>query len=318
MRPYRFYIVAIILLAWGAFTHWPTPDAPKPEKIDRTGAASAPNAHLQQIADAANATGIGWDPAAVAVATREEIGELPGVGGSLAWQQFTEAYIRDLARRRSDAIAWTHEKTHGPIRVVLVGVIHLDNQATQEGRNEVVRSQMATYAIVQGLFRQAQVITIEESGSVEGPLSWDGYVAATFDAARRYEGISYDRAEIVTTLLRYPEMNFHVPLLHDADAPPIIFGEELVLHHLQQRLTERYPALQPGTTGREISPILMGVIAVMRSEMTLVRALEFLRANGGDTAVITQGLSHADDYDDIVPNYRVDFDIRVPVKPKAL
>jgi hypothetical protein len=75
--------------------------------------------------------------------------------------------------------------------------------------------------------------------------------------------------------------------------------------------------LQPGTTGREISPIIMAVIAVMRSEMTLVRALEFLRANGGDTAVITQGLSHADDFHEIASNYRVDFDIRVPVKPTA-
>lgn len=314
MRPFKFHIVAIVLLLWGALIYWPTNGSSQPEKT----VEPASNARLQRIVDEANATGIGWDPAAVAVAMREEIGGLPGVGGSLAWQQLTEAYIRDLVRRRSDAIAWTGDRSSPPIRIVFVGVIHLDNQATQEGRNEVIRSQAAAYTAVQGLFRRAQVITIEESGAVDGPLSWDEYVDATFDAARRYEGIAYDRAEIVPTLLRYPEMNFHVPLLHDADAPPVIFGEELVLHHLQQRLKEGYSASRDDATAREILPIITGVIAVMRTEMTVVRALEFLRANGGDTAVITQGLSHAEDFDEIAPNYRVDFDVRVPVKPKAL
>ena len=77
MRPFKFHIVAIVLLLWGALIYWPTNGSSQPEK----NVKPTPNARLQRIVDEANATGIAWDPAAVAVAMREDAGKLPGVDG---------------------------------------------------------------------------------------------------------------------------------------------------------------------------------------------------------------------------------------------
>lgn len=310
----RFAFAAVAMLACGAFVYWPSPrkvESPVVTKVSRT----AQETFFQRMADEANATGLDWQPAAFAIAVHDDAAAIPGIASCLAWREFTPEYVRGLYRRRAETIAWARAEGHAPLRVTFIGTIHAGEDTDPGQMLDLLQSQAAVVDTVSRLAPTSQVVTIEMSGA-DGALTWDRYMESANAAVARYEGLVIDRSQGEPDMIAHPEINGDVTLLRGTGFPPVIFGEELTLHHLDQWLLYRMSSGAVADSG-DAAPLLQGLVRHLRTEMAVVRALEYLRATGGNSAIITQGFGHADDFDEIEPNYRVDFDVRIPVRPGA-
>jgi len=301
------------MLAIGALFTWPS------HRPVTSTTVSVERSYIQDVAQRAAETGVDWRPAAIALSLRDDAAELPGIGDCLAWREFTPEYVRSLLRRRDDIVAWTNAPGHDPIHVVFIGGIHVySSDASPELVASIIRSQEATLRIVDELAPRVQVVTIEDAGPDIDPVTWDRYLDVGMDQSLRYDGQRYDRAELAAGMIAQDRIYAPITMLRNSGLPPIIYGEEPVLYHLHQWLVQRQNAFASWKRNQAAAAILLtNTVAYFRTEMTLVRALEYLRAHGGTTAVITQGLAHADDYEEFKSDYRVNFDMRVPVKPNA-
>lgn len=305
---YRNFILGSLgMLLYGAFLYWPAArkfEAPVKESSET---------FYGRMSDKAVASGIGWELGAYLVAVREDAARIPGIKGTLAWRELTDEYVRDVARRREAVIEWTRSDGHTALRVTFVGVIHKDVDESPEQRDVTVRSQAAALSLVRGRGSRIGVVAIETAGFAHGALSWETHLASVVDVFHRYQGIRIDTASLEKVLVAEAPVDADVSMLRSEGFPPVIYGEELAPNQLHYWLITRAAAGDIPST--DAAQLLNGLLKKLRSELAVIRVLEFLRRNGRSEAVITQGYAHGDDYARFVSDYDVSFDRTVPVQP---
>ena len=303
----RFAFVAIAMLVVGAYFYRPAPSKAKIPAVESS------EAFFARMSEKAAASGLEWEIAAYLLAVRDDAARIPGIADSRAWKELTADSVRAVARRRDAVIAWTRSDGCPALRVTFIGVIHKDTDKSTEQRDVTVRSQSAALSLIRGRSPGIGVVAIEAAGSVEGPLSWGAHLASAVDAYDQYQGIRLDRAWLERSLIAEEPVDADVSMIRSEGFPPVIYGEESAPNQLHYWLISRAAAGEIPST--DAAMLLNGLLKNLRSEMPVIRALEFLRRNGGSEAVITQGYAHGDDYARFMDDYDVTFETIVPVRP---
>lgn len=307
MRHRKFAFAAVVVMVGMAYFSRPVPG------VAKVSPAESSEAFYGRLSEKAVSSGLDWEIAAYLVAVRDDAGRIPGIAGTRAWSEFTEDSIRRIAARRDAVIAWTRSGERPALRVTFIGVIHKDTDHSTQQRDVTVRSQSAALSLIRGRSSGIGVVAIEAAGSVEGALSWEAHLQSTVDAYDRYQGIRLDRALLERSLIAEEPVDADVSMIRSAGFPPVIYGEELAPNQMHYWLITRAATGEIAST--DVAMLLNGLLKRLRSEMPVIRALEFLRKHGGSEAVITQGYAHGDDYARFIGDYDVTFDLTVPVPP---
>lgn len=238
----------------------------------------------------------GWEFADVLMAARQTV-QVPGG----EWKEITPHYLQTLADRRAHAMQWSRSRPT-PVKVVFVGMRH-GMLGTSDHETGVINSQSRVVDAVNRVdYSGGGVITIEASG-YDGRLSWDTYLDSQIANALKYDGKMFDRAATEIQLVKDAASNADVMLLRSAITQPIICGEETPLLGAASNMGIYQNPSDPDWL------LTLKLLVAMRSEMTMVRGLEYLERHGGNTVVVTQGNDHGRDFARFAADYGVNLQV---------
>lgn len=236
--------------------------------------------------------GTGWEFADALMVARQTV-RVPGG----EWEEITPHFLRTIADRRAHVMQWSRSRPT-PIKVVFVGMRH-GTLGISDHETSVIDSQSCVVDAVNHVdYSDGGVITIEASGS-DGRLSWDTYLDSQLANALKYDGKVFDRAATEIQLVEDAASNADVMLLRSPITQPIICGEEIPLLGAASNMGIYQNPTDPDWV------FTFRLLIAIRSEMALVRGLEYLKLHGGNTVVVTQGNDHRKDFERFAADYGV-------------
>ncbi len=249
---------------------------------------------------------LGWAFADALVKNRDSYRHASGRDGFPEWSSYTREYFLALTNRRTSVISWAQSQPTPPA-VVFIGNIHVnpDGSNSPERVAEIDQLQQSVFHRLLTHSADADVIAFEEAG-LDSVITPDRYVEHTQHVMFNMYGVSLPIEEIrgVVSRDRQPGTRAIYEL-----TTPTIFGEEWPLY-LETRLLTRGPPADPDS--QRVLGELITSFDQLRSEIILIRTLEFLRSVHGHKGVIVQGDAHRSDIEALCTLYRVTF-LGVPV-----
>lgn len=233
----------------------------------------------------------GWEFTDALMMLRQTV-QVPGG----EWEEITPHFLQTIAHRRAHAMQWSRSRPT-PINVVFVGMRH--GMGVSDHETSVINSQSRVVDAVNHVdYSGGGVITIEASG-YNGRLSWDTYLDSQIANALKYNGKVFDRAATEIQLVENAASNADVTLLRSPITQPIICGEEIPLLGAASNMGIYQNPTNPDWM------LTFKLLIAIRSEMTLVRGLEYLEHHGGNTVVVTQGNDHRKDFERFATDYGI-------------
>lgn len=243
---------------------------------------------------------VGWEIADTLLADRAEFAHIYGLADTEEWSEYTTDYFRALKTRRDAVIAWAASRTTQP-SIVFIGLYHtsIGGDTSSEEQVRVNQAQTEAFERVQRYSREASVIAIEEAGSDE-ILTLAIQIGLARAAADR-SGIHMSDDEIRTMLVQDRQAATRSVL---ELSTPVICGEEWPIKLESYILRQGSPAasVTPGLIGR-----FLWEFNLLRSEIILIRTLEFLRRADGSNGIILQGNGHRQMIERLTETYHISF-----------
>ncbi|MFA6429454.1 MAG: hypothetical protein WCV84_03055 [Patescibacteria group bacterium] len=251
---------------------------------------------------------IGWELADTLLTRRDAYKLVIGTGDFPAWRPFRRSYFVELKQRRDAVIRWASSQTTQPTIVFLGNVHRALGSSSIEAH--VRRSQAETFERLQTEARNAQVIAFEQSGTDEvvTPAVW-------FEITKRF---MRERNVFL------PDQTIRQIMAEDNQAasraiatlssPPVICGEEWPIY-LGIHLQEVYESIP--RNGQRAANQLFRFLISLRSEIALIRTLEFLQRTHGTRGIIIQGALHGRDLERVANTYHITLRVLQPTVPHA-
>lgn len=251
-------------------------------------------------------SGLGWDIADGMIENRARYRLASGHDGFPEWSECTREYFRSLTDRRASVIAWAASRPVPPA-IVFVGNLHArpGGDTTPAEMLEIEQIQPTVFNRLRVHGEDAAVIAIEEAGT-EGAITPEGYVELIQRLLVSRRGLSppIDEVRRIVSQDRHPEVRAILEL-----STPVIYGEEWPLQ-LEKRMRMRaWPADEEA---RNTLSEYLGRSVRLRTEIILIRTLEYLRRVGGSKGVIIQGDDHRQMAEVLAPTYHISF-LGIPV-----
>lgn len=221
------------------------------------------------------------------------------------WPLFTEEYLLSLQVRRQSVIEWSRSLRHRPV-IDFAGQMHLSiiGGSDLELINQIQGEVFEAVRSVEG----ADVILIEDSGcDLNEIITPASYVGISQETIRTLTGIDLPRDAIIEYMAVDPQAATRA--IHELRTP-VTCGEEWPII-LQSRLL-RFRDREEYLDSRNQFDQLGDGLTRLRSEIIVIRALEYLRSMDGGKAIIIQGIAHAADVERVADEYGIDLRIHVP------
>lgn len=243
----------------------------------------------------------GWSLADTMLINRDRFRQASGEDGFPEWGSYTDAYFRAFTARREAIITWSASQLEPP-EVVFIGQAHLDMAGgnSPEFMAYIARLQQVVFGRVQAHAPGASVIAIENSGTDEIVTS-EILLQLTRRAFHDFYATDPPEAEVRALMGRDPQAATRAVL---ELRTPVICGEEWPID-LETRLLMRGPPDDP--QARNTLSELIDWLNHLRSEIILVRTLEYLRRVGGSRGIILQGDDHRPQVEALAPSYHITF-----------
>lgn len=283
----------IVMFVAAVASHSSTPTTPASERA--------------QVASHRVPSALGWDVADGMIENRARYRLASGRDGFPEWSEYTPEYFRSLTDRRASVIAWAASRPVPPA-IVFVGNIHTrpGGGTTPAEMLEIEQVQPVIFNRLRVHGEDAAVIAIEEAGT-EGAITPEGYVERIQRLLVSRRGLSppIDEVRAYVSQDRHPEVRAILEL-----STPVIYGEEWPLQ-LETRMRMRvWPADEEA---RNTLSEYLGRSVRFRTEIVLIRTLEYLRRVGGSKGVIIQGDVHRRQAEVLAPTYHISF-LGIPVR----
>ncbi len=286
-------VVAVILAA--AFLVYQT--------VGLYAAIQRPPGHAVRTASAQTFQGEPWKAIDVLLANRERYVQALGTTGIPEWAEFTPEYFADLRERRDRVIAWSAARASPP-QIVFVGVVHYAPGLDGRTYQEIVQAQPILFGRAWNESFEASVVSIEMQGSDDllTPSEYRRALSRNYSVCLNGMHCAMDRRPpTLYELEQSPWLYVRVPL--EFGHVPVRCGEEWPMS-LGQRLYAI--SSDPSSVGGAVSE-LWDMLVRVRSEIMLIRTLEYLAATGGTRGVILQGDAHRRHVEELVPMYHLAF-----------
>lgn len=250
---------------------------------------------------------LGWDIADYLLSRRPNFLKDIGSRGLPEWRDFTPTYFTALKARKDAVIAWTVARPE-PTPITFIGLIHvnMDGSTTPEQQQAVDQVQTAAFEKLRTHAQKASVVAIEESGSDE-VMTPDIFLGIIRHSARDLYGRAPPDADILT-MMQHDRQTASRAIVEGLPVP-IICGEEWPLR-MEVRLIKR--RVDPTHPSWEATNNLIESFDVLRSEIILIRALEYLKRTEGTAATILQGAGHQTTLERVAPEYHINLNIIWP------
>lgn len=230
---------------------------------------------------------------------RVDMNRVPG------WSSFSRASLAELNVRRRRVRDWG--KAHHPA-VSFFPQIHGDpNDRTPERAKEVEAFQDRLFQRVRTASRGVDVVVIEEYGCAANERLTPEAMVQVGRVQLAESGVYATEAEVRKMMqgLRMASMR----MILEVPEAVVDCGEEWpnqVETHARALSPQASPDMLPNL--RE----LVGALSRLRSEIILIRALEWLAERGGSTALIIQGMNHLSEIERLAPEYGIRLTVMPP------
>ncbi len=214
------------------------------------------------------------------------------------WASYTPAYFAALKERKDAVIAWTAARPT-LVPVDFIGLIHVKiaETNTPEELARIDAIQTERFEVLKARAPGASVVAIEEYGS-DAVMTPDEYLRITRDTFRSLFNFRVTDAELLA-LMRKDRQAASRAIMEGLPIP-VICGEEWPIH-FETRLLRRPPS--PGADAAIYD--LTESLNELRSEIILIRALEFLKKANGHAAIILQGAGHRPYLERVAAEYHI-------------
>ena len=249
---------------------------------------------------------LGWDVADELIKNRARYRLASGRDGFPEWSEYTSEYFRSLTKRRASVIAWATSRPVPPA-IVFVGNVHASpgGDTTPAEMLEIEQIQQAVFNRLRVHGEGAAVIAFEDAGT-DDVITPEGYVELMQRSMVRLVGLSLPTDEVRRAVSedRQPATRAIFEL-----STPVICGEEWPIY-LETRMRMRGPPADEGARNTLGEYIDLSVL--LRTEIILIRTLEYLHRVGGSRGVIIQGDEHRQMAEVLAPTYHISF-LGIPV-----
>lgn len=242
---------------------------------------------------------VGWNVADDLLEMKKAYNDVEAITSIPEWSSFTLAYFKDLLARRASVIAWsTGHTTKRQIHFlpqVHENIAGGDSDKKRSGINEI---QLRIFEQYRSLARDAQVLAIEDSGCEPNEVITRDVLARMLRAAGARYDMQLSDTQINDTIKDDLKASTRAIL---SGKTPVICGEEWPvmfeadLIRIEARLIDPEPALAR----------LIAGFTYLRSEIILIKTLEYLRHVNGTTGIIIQGFGHKEDIERFAASYGV-------------
>ncbi len=218
------------------------------------------------------------------------------------WTSFTPAYFTSLKERKDAVIAWASGRSK-PVPVDFIGLIHVKiaEQNTPEELARIDAIQTERFEVLKARASGASVVAIEETGS-DAVMTPDEYLRITRDTFQNLFGLALPPDAELLAHMRQDRQAATRAIMEGLPAP-VICGEEWPIH-FETRLLRRPP--DPARPAADAAIYdLTESLNELRSEIILIRALEFLKRTDGRAAIILQGSGHGRFLERVATEYHV-------------
>lgn len=227
--------------------------------------------------------------------------------------EYTKSYFVNLKKRKQAVIAWLKQN---PVTITFIGQMHINLAGSDSASSPqaVKKSQQWVYEQLEKVAPKVQLITFEEPGSKEIVTldTMEKHVLAELTYVKPFVGDfpTPSLADVRKMIQVDTQGVFRFMRTHTN--PPIYFGEEwpctLETHILMMK--DQLPQGEPQVAAESF----INDFNHLRSEIIVIRTLEFLMERNGKRAAIVQGAWHTDDMIRIAPEYGFALDLASNVK----
>lgn len=250
---------------------------------------------------------IGWKPADDVLGFAAKFDATLALEGTTEWESCSEDYLGDLKRRKEEVAAWA--AVNRPV-IYFMGYNHgeegeLKRDPAKKARWVLEHRTAAMFVLGRP---EVDVFAFEDAGILDEPPF------TTEDAVAEIESRSGERAtwkvggrELTAeeALPYFPQAWFKV--LAARPEVVVITGEECphlvtwkvagdaIEGPLHEHVHVDGHPMDEHTCADQVALELFNRLAILRTDVIIIRTLEALRETGGDAAVILQGFAHAED-----------------------
>jgi len=224
--------------------------------------------------------------------------------------QFTSEYFVKLTKRRADIIPWAAQSKP---EVIFIGQAHLNLSGDDSAQYVAVVDQVQQWVFetLKVQAKNASLITFEQFGTDE---------RVTMSVMIRIVKEQFEMLANAYPLLKQPTIE-EIALMVETDtqamtrairefvSPPIYCGEEWP-NAVESTIISVIRSMSPDQV--IVAQQLIDDFNWLRSEIILIRTLEFLRTQGGHKAVIVQGIFHAPHLEAIAGEYNIFLRVFLP------
>lgn len=224
--------------------------------------------------------------------------------------QFTREYFSELRRRKASIIEWS--QSNQPT-VVFIGQMHASLAGNRTAQTEALAKTVQDWSFDRLLEQaaDAQVITFEQFGTDER-MTARVMVDATMDSFKWYARLMgrdpMPRKQVARIFAQDQQASSRA-IREAASLPPIYCGEEWPLA-VESAVIMRTPKMPQDQL--VVARQLVDQFNRLRSEIILIRTLEFLRVNRGRKGVILQGAAHGPQIQAMAAEYHATVTLVMP------
>lgn len=288
------YVLAGVLLALAGFLA----DATKGTEPVAMGSTPASSVQaFDNAEDYGRPQKVGWDLADELLTQRHKFEVHVGTNGLTEWPLFTEDYFRNLMARRDSVRQWA--ETVQP-EIFFVGQMHLslDGSNTPDRVRKVDEVQHQIFEILRNNAHHSTVIAFEQDGCHDNEVVTPVvYVRLSKDIAKSVMGVDLPRAAFAKMM--WEDTQAATRAILKLPEIPVICGEEWPF-----RLDARFYQMSDPEQQKKSGP-LVALLDRLRSEIIVIRTLEFLQSKGGTRGTIIQGVAHLPDVVSLAPAYHL-------------
>ena len=202
------------------------------------------------------------------------------------WRLFTIEYFRDLKARNVSIAKWVRERPTKPV-LHYIPLIH-DNITvgdSDEVHARIDDFQLRLFEQCHKLSKEAQALAIEYDGCKPNEVITRDVWARMLRMGDSRYGFQMTDKEVNDSIKYDKRATTHAIL---AGETPVICGEEWP-HMLEAELIQIEARI---VDPPQVLHQMINALTYLRSEIIVIKTLEFLRANNGSAGIIVQGFAH--------------------------
>ena len=215
------------------------------------------------------------------------------------WNLFTREYFLSLAARREAIKVWALDSPSKP-EILFMGQMHVNLAGgnTPESQRRVEQFQTALFERLKLKAGGVSTIVIEQSGTDE-VLTPEVFLKIS---RRAFHDLGVDVPDEAILKMMHEDRQAATRAIIELSTP-VICGEEWP-NRMQSALMMR-PANPTDEKRRTATEHFVQAFSALRSEIILIRTLEYLRKTDTIKAIIIQGEWHRADIERLVPEYHI-------------